>query len=122
MNLVLDTQTWIYLANGYNQTTGKTDEGLHFHLMESMMKLVNSGKLKVLVNEVLFIEWDRNKHVTRKLIETYKNRIDTKRKEITSMKKILSPEKGVMAEEILAEFIMYQESLIKKKSRAHSQC
>lgn len=34
VNLILDTNTWIYLANGFNPQTNRNEEKLHFELID----------------------------------------------------------------------------------------
>lgn len=114
MNLVFDTQTWIYLANGYNQATGKIDDGIHFHLLDRILVLVDSGKLKILTNEVIILEWDRNKHHTKVLIDRYNKRIADKTREIATLKKMLSEEARRQADNILNEFKKHFEDLIRQ--------
>lgn len=113
MNLILDTQTWTYLANGYTQSTGKIDEGLHFKLLNDIIQLVESGKLQVLINEVILIEWTRNKEATKIFIEKCSKRIESRRKEIEHMKNGLSAEKKIMADEIFKEYKQKQQDSIK---------
>lgn len=112
MNLIFDTQTWIYLANGYNPSTGKIDDGLHFKLLNNIIQLVESGKIQVLINEVILIEWKRNKDATNILIEKCKKRIESRKKEIDLMKQDLSIEKKIMADEIFTEYKQKQEDSI----------
>lgn len=114
MNLILDTQTWIYLANGYNQLTGTIDEGLHFKLLNDIIDLVDSGKVQILINEIILIEWRRNKKTTLLLIEKCENRIENKKKEFKQMKKSLSAEKKIMVDEIFQEYKQKQKELIQK--------
>ena len=114
MNLILDTQTWIYLANGYNQLTGKIDEGLHFKLLNDIVNLINKGKLRLLIIEVIIIEWARNKETTKILIDKCYNRIKEKKREIESMKNSLSLEKQSMADAIFEEYKSKQNEYIKQ--------
>ena len=45
VNLILDTDTWIYLSNGFNPETKKNEEELHFYLSDWILKNIKSGKL-----------------------------------------------------------------------------
>lgn len=113
MTLVFDTQTWIYLANGYDQATRKINDGIHFHLMGKIITLVDSGKLKILTNEIVILEWNRNKHATKVLIDRYRKRIEDKTKEISALKKVLSEDGKLNADGVLSEFKKHYEVQIR---------
>lgn len=59
--LILDTNNWIYLANGLDPTNNKHHHSLHFELLASLKTLHNEGRISVLINDIIFAEWERNK-------------------------------------------------------------
>jgi predicted nucleic acid-binding protein len=59
--LVLDTNIWIYLANGFDTKSGKYHDNNHFILLHKLMDLSADGDICVLVNDLIIEEWLRNK-------------------------------------------------------------
>lgn len=87
INLILDTNAWIYLANGFNPNTEKYEQNSHFQMLEWIETNLAAGKLSLFINEVIEIEWNRNKSFrldqVKKLktqIENIENGIKNKRK------------------------------------------
>ncbi|WP_343559601.1 PIN domain-containing protein [Sphingobacterium sp.] len=60
INLILDTNAWIYLANGFNPDTGKYDKESHFVMLEWINKHFENGSLTLFINEVIQLELERN--------------------------------------------------------------
>lgn len=74
--LILDTNIWIYLSNGFDPLTEKHSD-LHFELLETLKRSKDSGDISILANEVIIEEWKRNKEhcklKIRKLNDKLKN-------------------------------------------------
>jgi len=72
--LILDTNTWIYLANGAD-LSGKFHESAHFSLLEKLTQKIDDGSVEILITDVILEEWNRNKQTTNALIEKLKGRL-----------------------------------------------
>ncbi len=59
--LVLDTNIWIYLANGYDTKSEKFHDNNHFSLLAKLMEYSDNDDVCVLVNDIIIEEWKRNK-------------------------------------------------------------
>lgn len=82
INLVLDTNTWIYLANGFNPKSNQHDEELHFLLIEKLKEKIENEEFFLYTNEIILKEWQRNKNKCYGLIEKYENLIKQKQNEL----------------------------------------
>jgi hypothetical protein len=82
--VLLDTNAWIYLANGYN--TEKTDEkkpsvsyydsmfnDTHIKTFNDLKSKTRKGEFTVLINDVIINEWNRNLMDTEQLIKELNN-------------------------------------------------
>ncbi|HMK17148.1 MAG TPA: PIN domain-containing protein [Chitinophagaceae bacterium] len=76
--LVLDTNNWIYLANGLDPISNKHHDNLHFELLQSLIDLTNDKKVQVLVNDIILQEWDRNKMHCYTKIKTLEHKLANK--------------------------------------------
>nr|WP_298996230.1 PIN domain-containing protein [uncultured Allomuricauda sp.] len=99
--LILDTNIWLYLANGYDPETSKNqDANLHFELLDSLKRLKESNDIRILANEVILAEWNRNKHHT--LIKIQK--LEKKKNNLSSvLKDALKYSSKDEAEKILSQ-------------------
>lgn len=61
--LILDTNIWIYLANGFNSMTNQLDPNsqLHFELYEKLKQKTDDKEFVILTNYIIRLEWERNK-------------------------------------------------------------
>lgn len=61
--LILDTNIWIYLANGFNSITNKLDPNsqMHFELYEKLKQKTDAKEFVILTNYIIRLEWERNK-------------------------------------------------------------
>lgn len=75
VNLILDTNTWIYLANGFNPITNKNEEESHFLMAEWMLKHIEKGECRIFSNYIIKLEWKRNKEKCNQLIKKYEAKI-----------------------------------------------
>ena len=73
--LILDTNNWIYLANGLDPINNKHHDSLHFELLQSLLDLTNDKKIQVLVNDIVLDEWNRNKIHCYAKIKSLKNKL-----------------------------------------------
>lgn len=73
--LVLDTNNWIYLANGLDPIKNKYQDTLHYDLLKKLKDLQIKGQIEILVNEIILKEWKRNKKHTESKIKTLKNKL-----------------------------------------------
>jgi len=85
----LDTNIWIYLANSYNPKNENYEDGLHFKLVETLKKLIDSGDIIILTNEIIIKEWQRNKLIAKKLIEKHKKTLQGNKGSVKNIKKYL---------------------------------
>lgn len=61
--LILDTNIWIYLANGFNSITNQLDPSsqMHFELYEKLKQKTDDKEFVILTNYIIRLEWERNK-------------------------------------------------------------
>lgn len=71
----LDTNNWIYLANGFN-IYSKKHEDLHFKIFETIEQGSKDGKLIFLVNDIILAEFERNKVQTEAKIHDIQKKVD----------------------------------------------
>ncbi|MCW3463967.1 PIN domain-containing protein [Chitinophaga nivalis] len=79
--LVLDTNIWIYLANGLDTQSSQHSARQHFALLRSLEDLVKDGMVTILINDIIILEWERNKANAYNYVQKLKNKItDTENK------------------------------------------
>jgi len=77
--LILDTNIWVYLANGLDPIENKDyDDDVHFGLLSSLKQLKENGDITVLVNDIVFREWMRNKEHCRAKIVKLNNKCESR--------------------------------------------
>ncbi len=77
VNVILDTNIWLYLSNGSEQLTHDVSKkNLHFELLRELKEKQEAEEFTILVTEINIIEWERNKHHAQSLIKRQKNRIE----------------------------------------------
>ena len=57
--LVLDTNIWLYLANGYDRE--QFDKNLHFDFLKTLEEPDERKEICILVNDIIISEWNRHK-------------------------------------------------------------
>ena len=84
--LILDTNIWLYMANGFDSISEKIHIGStkHVELFEQVKEKTASGDFKVLVNEIILNEWRRNNHVAKQHILELEKEKSAKINEIIS--------------------------------------
>lgn len=82
--LILDTNIWLYMANGFDSISEKIHIGStkHVELFEKIKNKSETGELKVLVNEIVINEWRRNQHVANQHIKELQKQKSEKIKEV----------------------------------------
>ena len=115
VNLILDTNAWIYLANGFNPETNKIEEDFHFQLAEWILKKIEANKCRIFSNYIIKLEWERNREKCNELIKRYENQIVQKKNELKKKRK--SPDYLERAK----KFRETEKVLLKKieKNKAH---
>lgn len=83
--LILDTNNWIYLANGLDPLNNKYQDTLHYDLLKRLKDLQNKQQIEILVNDIIIKEWNRNKKHSLSKITNLKNKLNN---EISSFKDI----------------------------------
>ncbi len=108
--IVFDTNIWVYLANGYDSEKGNYYQGVfsehHFALLKTLREKVKKNDYQILVNDLIFKEWERNKHNTEELIHFLEKR----------KREILESAKMIKAF-LTAEDFSIQEELIEKAKK-----
>ncbi len=83
--LILDTNIWIYLANGYVNPKVHDNEQTHSTLLNRLIEKFKSGEIQIVVNDIIIQEWDRNKEAKETLIQRYENLITNNEKHFMSI-------------------------------------
>jgi PIN domain len=87
VNLILDTNSWIYLSNGFNPDTLRNDEESHFQIAKWILERIENGKCRIFSNYIIKIEWNRNKEKTNVLIIRYEDELKKKSNELKKKRK-----------------------------------
>lgn len=104
MYLILDTNIWIYLANGFNPETNNYEDGLHFKVLESLKHLVSEDKIKILTTELILEEWERNKQKRFTLIEKHQRSLESQVNNLKNIKKKLDEGDGHFVDTIINKY------------------
>lgn len=92
LNLILDTNTWIYLSYGFDVRTNQIDEDLHFELIEKILDKIESHECQIYSNSIIRDEWEDNKEHTKTLIKKYEAQITDESNQLRKKRK--SPDYG----------------------------
>jgi hypothetical protein len=106
--LIFDTNIWLYLANSKDPLTENFQEGYHFILLENILNKISEGAIKVVSNEIIQKEWERNKAATRDLVCKYEQRLEN---EIKILENIRISLKGKFDKELNQIRDAYKETL-----------
>ncbi|BDS13089.1 PIN domain-containing protein [Aureispira anguillae] len=115
VNLILDTNTWIYLANGFNPQTNRNEEKLHFELIDWVIEKIQNQECRVFSNYIIVLEWKRNKESCEALIKKYDAQIKSKKNELRSKRRDIEN-----FSKYAAEFKTLEEDLKSKIERNRS--
>ncbi len=96
--LILDTNIWVYMANGYNSIIGKKKIGstVHFELYEKLKEKVDKREVVILSNPIIKAEWKRNKRAANEVL----NELTKERKNALGD---LFRQKGILGEDLFKE-------------------
>jgi len=76
--LILDTNNWIYLANGLDPISNKHHDDLHYELLKSLKELKDKKQAQVIINEIIVTEWKRNKEHCKAKIKKLEQKLTNK--------------------------------------------
>lgn len=113
--IVLDTNIWIYLANGWNSEKENHHDGAfsqkHFGLLDKFKEKVADKSYQFLVSDLVFKEWDRNKHRAKSLVSF----LEEKQKNIIESSK---PIKAFLSEK---DFLMQRRLIERAKKQINER-
>lgn len=115
--LVLDTNVWFYLANGFNTTNNKFDDGLHFKIVSTLKDLVDNGQITILTNQIIIEEWERNKQVANRLIEKHRKTMTANKGQMKNVKKYIEKDDKIKLDEIIEKCESKMEQIISKNEK-----
>jgi predicted nucleic acid-binding protein len=122
--IVFDTNIWVYLANGYDSEKENYYQGVfsehHFDLLEILKKKVDNGDFKILVNDLFFKEWERNKHTTEALI----NFLELRMREILKSRKLIKAfisQEDFISQKVLTEKAIKAVNIKIERNKKHIQ-
>lgn len=102
--IIMDTNAWIYLSNGFDTLTNKyNEEHTHLKMFRTLKQRVQSHDIVILTNNIIKKEWIRNKLATKGLIkklENRKNAIEDNLKDLFSK----LPHKKQIIQELIEEY------------------
>jgi len=99
--LILDTNIWLYLANGLDPITSKHHDDLHFTLLEGLKELKNNNDVIILVNEIIIEEWKRNKEHSKAKIKKLKYKLENPDSSLIELRKYVRSQTDDLKEEYL---------------------
>ncbi len=97
VNVLLDTNIWIYLANGNEQLSHNKSKSLHFELFKELKQKQDDKKIEILISDINLQEWARNKIHVESLIKKRKATIIQIVNEYKNYCKIHSEEENIEA-------------------------
>lgn len=99
--LALDTNIWLYLANGLDPVSNKEHGNHHFELLDKLRDLVHSKEILVLINEVIIKEWERNKEHTKHRVDKLRRKADNPKQAFAEIKRYVSSSVDNIEQEFL---------------------
>jgi hypothetical protein len=100
--LALDTNIWLYLANGLDPISNKDHGNLHFELLDKLRDLIEREQITILVNDVIIEEWERNKEHTKHRIKKIKRKINNPKQPFYEIRKYISSNVDDIEKEFIA--------------------
>lgn len=97
--LILDTNIWIYLANGLDTNTNKYDDNLHFQLLAELSRLKVKGDICLLINDVIVEEINRNKENSLSKIKQLEKKLSSSSSTFGSIKKYVKSDLKTLEKE-----------------------
>lgn len=99
--LILDTNIWLYLANGLDPITAKHHDDLHFKLLESLKELKDNNDICIIINEIIVEEWKRNKEHSKAKIKKLILKLENPDNSFTELKKYVKSQTDDLKEEYI---------------------
>lgn len=96
MNLIIDTCSWINLAN----------ESFEKNYLQTLVILLEQGKIKLIVPELIIDEW--NKHKVDKVLNSRLTSLQTKIKHARSISKLMDEDKMYRFDDLINEIVRLQ--------------
>lgn len=90
--LILDTNTWIYLASGYDPMKGQHSEKVHSILLQRLIQKINSYEIVIIVPDLVIQEWDKNKKNTEVYLNELQRKISFNQDYFLSIQRFLTTE------------------------------
>jgi predicted nucleic acid-binding protein len=100
--IALDTNIWLYLANGLDPVSNKDHGNFHFELLDKLRDFVKREEITILINEVIIKEWERNKEHTKHRIEKLKRKVDDPKQAFAEIRKYVSSNVDKIEKEFIA--------------------
>lgn len=99
--LILDTNNWIYLANGLDPISNKHHDDLHYELLKSLKELKDKNQAQVIINEIIVIEWNRNKEHCKAKIKKLEQKLANKDNSFKEIEKYTTANINQLQEEFI---------------------
>jgi hypothetical protein len=99
--LILDTNHWIYLANGLDPLTNKHYDHLHYDLLKSLKELKDKEQAQVIINEIIITEWHRNKEHCKAKVKKLQQKLTTADSAFTEIGKYTTANVRQLEEEFI---------------------
>lgn len=102
--LILDTNIWIYLANGFTSTSENHDENVHFTFLTKLVEKIDEEEITLVVNDIIIQEWDRNNKAREAHIDQLTRRKDSSIEFAKTLEKDLENSDKTILREICENF------------------
>jgi hypothetical protein len=99
--LILDTNNWIYLANGLDPISNKHHDDLHYELLRSLKMLKDKKQVQVIVNDIIIAEWNRNKEHCKSKIKKLEQKLANKENAFKEIEKYTKADTNQLQEEFI---------------------
>lgn len=123
--LVLDTNIWIYLANGLDPSD-KAQDKLHFELLSSLKSFKDKGDITILVNDIILKEWARNKNHCEGKVKSLQNKLANPNAVFNEIKKYAKTDIDNIQREYLEgiekEILENQKHIVEVENFLHNDC
>ncbi|WP_207515918.1 PIN domain-containing protein [Longitalea luteola] len=99
--LILDTNNWIYLANGLDPISNKHHDALHYELLRSLKELKDKKLAQVIINDIIITEWNRNKEHCKAKIKKLEQKLADKENAFKEIEKYTKGDLKQLKEEFI---------------------
>lgn len=90
----LDTNNWIYLANGFNPYSNKHDD-THLKIFKLLRQRAEQGTIIMLSNQLIIEEFERNKSQARAKVQDIEKKRDSYISSLKPIREFISKEKNL---------------------------